>query len=101
MMQDIYTVKELASKWKTGINTVSNLIRDGRLRPMRMPTMVIPLKEVIRFEDEAVKTQEDFSKYADKKFTEKYLEPKKKASIVEFDVKDFEMMATEGLKGKG
>lgn len=52
MVQDIYTVKELAEKWKSSQETVRNLIRDNHLRAMKMPTLIIPLFEVERFEKE-------------------------------------------------
>ncbi|MDT2805266.1 helix-turn-helix domain-containing protein [Vagococcus lutrae] len=83
MIQDIYTVKELAQKWKSSQETVRNLIRDKRLRPMKMPTLIIPLFEVERFEKEMVDTQEDLSKYADKQFAKKYLNNKESAPVVE------------------
>lgn len=83
MIQDIYTVKELAQKWKSSQETVRNLIRDKRLRPMKMPTLIIPLFEVERFEKEMVDTQEDLSKYADKQFAKKYLNKKELTPVVE------------------
>lgn len=82
MIQDIYTVKELAEKWRSSQETVRNLIRDERLRAMKMPTLIIPLFEVERFEKEIVSTQDDLSKYADKKFAEKYLKDKKKVNVI-------------------
>lgn len=83
MIQDIYTVKELAQKWKSSQETVRNLIHDNRLRPMKMPTLIIPLFEVERFEKEMVSSQEDLSKYADKQFAKKYLNKKELTPVVE------------------
>lgn len=90
MIQDIYTVKELAEKWKSSQETVRNLIRDNRLRAMKMPTLIIPLFEVERFEKEMVATQEDLSKYADKQFAKKYLNSKEAAPIVEIRKKELQ-----------
>ncbi len=90
MVQDIYTVKELAEKWKSSQETVRNLIRDNRLRAMKMPTLIIPLFEVERFEKEMVATQEDLSKYADKQFAKKYLDKKEPAPIVEIRKKELQ-----------
>ncbi|MBO0430463.1 helix-turn-helix domain-containing protein [Vagococcus fluvialis] len=90
MIQDIYTVKELAQKWKSSQETVRNLIHDKRLRPMKMPTLIIPLFEVERFEKEMVATQEDLSKYADKQFAKKYLDAKEPTPIVEIRKKELQ-----------
>ncbi|UDM72426.1 MerR family transcriptional regulator [Vagococcus fluvialis] len=90
MIQDIYTVKELAQKWKSSQETVRNLIHDNRLRPMKMPTLIIPLFEVERFEKEMVATQEDLSKYADKQFAKKYLDKKEPTPIVEIRKKELQ-----------
>ena len=43
MSQDVYTVKDLVKRWNSGEETVRNLIKDNRLRPMKMPTLIIPL----------------------------------------------------------
>lgn len=90
MVQDIYTVKELAEKWKSSQETVRNLIRDNRLRAMKMPTLIIPLFEVERFEKEMVATQEDLSKYADKQFAKKYLDKRDPTQIAEIRKKELQ-----------
>jgi hypothetical protein len=57
---------------------------------MKMPTLIIPLFEVERFEKEMVATQEDLSKYADKQFAKKYLDAKEPTPIVEIRKKELQ-----------
>ena len=71
MSQVNYLVKEAAEELRTGENVVRNLLKDGRLRAMKMPTLVIPDFELERFRREVVETQEDLSLYADKQFGKK------------------------------
>lgn len=66
-----YLVKEAAEKLRTGENVIRNLIFDGRIKAMKMPTLIIADFELERFRREITETQEDLSKYADKKFAKK------------------------------
>ncbi|MBE9390252.1 hypothetical protein [Vagococcus salmoninarum] len=63
-----YLVKEAAKELRCSENVVRNLIHDKRLRVMRMPTMIVPDFELNRFRQEVLNTQEDLSKYSDKRF---------------------------------
>ena len=90
MSQDVYTVKDLVKRWNSGEETVRNLIKDNRLRPMKMPTLIIPLFEIERFEKEMVASQEDLSRYADKQFAKKYLDKKEPTPIVEIRKKELQ-----------
>lgn len=66
-----YLVKEAAEKLRTGENVIRNLIFDGRIKAMKMPTLIIADFELERFRREITESQEDLSKYADKKFAKK------------------------------
>lgn len=70
--QSNYLVKEAAEVLRTGENVVRNLLKAGRIRALKMPTLVIPDFELERFRHEILESQEDLSIYADKKFTEKF-----------------------------
>ena len=60
-----YLIKEAAKELRCGENVVRNLIKDGRIRVMKMPTQIVPDFELDRFRKEVVASQEDLSKYAD------------------------------------
>lgn len=66
-----YLVKEAAEELRTGENVIRNLLKDGRIRAMKMPTLVIPDFEIERFRRDILETQEDLTRYADKQFGKK------------------------------
>lgn len=70
--QSNYLVKEAAEVLRTGENVVRNLLKDGRIKAMKMPTLVIPDFELERFRREITDSQEDLSIYADKQFAKKF-----------------------------
>lgn len=75
--QNNYLVKEAAKELRCSENVVRNLIYDKRLRVMRMPTMIVPDFELDRFRQEVLNSQEDLSRYSDKRFVK---EPQAKVS---------------------
>ena len=79
MSETNYLVKEAAEVLRTGENVVRNLIKDGRIKPMKMPTLVIADFELERFRREVTASQEDLKKYADKNFSK---EPIKQNNIL-------------------
>ncbi len=76
-----YKVKEAAKELKCGENVIRHLIADGRIKTMKLPTQVIPDFELDRFRKEALSTQEDLSRYADKDFLKKIRSNEQKQKI--------------------
>lgn len=60
----VYLVKEAANELRTSETVVRNLISNGKLKSMKMPTTVIPDFELKRFMRQAVRSQEDYTEYA-------------------------------------
>lgn len=63
-----FSIKESAKILRTGENVIRNLVKDGKIRAMKMPTMIIPDFELERFRNTILETQEDLTLYANKNF---------------------------------
>lgn len=60
-----FSVRDTAKIMGASEHTVRNLIKDGKLHPMRLATLSIPMFEIMRFMKYAVDSQIDFKEYGD------------------------------------
>lgn len=51
-MDAFFTKDELAKRWKCSLQTISNMMNDGKLKPSRrLPGVKIPATQVLRVEE--------------------------------------------------